>query len=89
MRRSPASTLSSTGTRLAPAMSTPAIDRLLDEARAAGAWAGKVCGAGGGGCVFALTPPDRREAVRDAWRRAGATVLDAEVDPRGLEVTSS
>lgn len=79
----------STRTRLAPSMSTPVIDRLLDDARQAGAWAGKVCGAGGGGCVFALTPPARREAVREAWRQAGATVLDAAVDPRGLEVTAS
>jgi D-glycero-alpha-D-manno-heptose-7-phosphate kinase len=78
-----------TRVRLAPAMSTPVIDHLLVEAGRAGAWAGKVCGAGGGGCVFALTPPERREAVRDAWRQAGATVLDAEIDPRGLEVRTS
>lgn len=78
-----------TRTRLAPAMSTPAIDHLLVEAQRAGAWAGKVCGAGGGGCVFALTPPERRDAVRAAWRQAGATVLDATVDPRGLEVAAS
>jgi D-glycero-alpha-D-manno-heptose-7-phosphate kinase len=78
-----------TRTRLAPAITTPVIDRLLDQARQAGAWAGKVCGAGGGGCVFALAPPDRRDAVRAAWREAGATVLDAAVDARGLEVTAA
>lgn len=78
-----------TRTRLAPGVSTPAIDRLLSTAVSAGAWGGKVCGAGGGGCVFALTPPDRRAAVREVWRAAGATVLDTAVDPRGLEVTVS
>ena len=78
-----------TRTRLAPGVSTPAIDALLAEAVGAGAWAGKVCGAGGGGCVFALAPPERRDAVRDAWQRAGATVLDAAVDPHGLEVAVS
>ncbi|MFN8644556.1 MAG: GHMP kinase [Candidatus Binatia bacterium] len=78
-----------TRTQLAPGVSTPEIDRLLAAASAAGAWAGKVCGAGGGGCVFALTPPERREAVRAAWRAAGARVLDAAVEPRGLEVTTS
>ena len=78
-----------TRTRLAPGVSTPDIDRLLAAAVGAGAWAGKVCGAGGGGCVFALTPPERRQAVVDAWQAAGARVLDARVDPRGLEVHTS
>jgi len=74
--------------RLAPGVTTPTIDALLDAARAAGAWGGKVCGAGGGGCLFALAPPDRVEAVRDVWRAAGARVLDAGIDPEGLQVTT-
>ncbi len=45
-------------TRLAPAVTTPFIDTLLADAVGDGAWAGKVCGAGGGGCVFCLAPPD-------------------------------
>jgi D-glycero-alpha-D-manno-heptose-7-phosphate kinase len=78
-----------TRTRLAPGVSTPAIDALLAAAVDAGAWGGKVCGAGGGGCVFALMPPDRREAVRASWHAAGARVLDTAVEPHGLEVTVS
>ena len=74
--------------RLAPGVTTPTIDALLDAARAAGAWGGKVCGAGGGGCLFALAPPDRVEAIRDVWRAAGARVLDAGIDSEGLQVTS-
>jgi D-glycero-alpha-D-manno-heptose-7-phosphate kinase len=54
---------------------------------AKGAWAGKVCGAGGGGCVFVLAPPDATGAVRASWTRAGAMVLDAVVDPTGVVVT--
>lgn len=79
----------STRTRLAPGVSTPDIDALLSAASDAGAWAGKVCGAGGGGCVFALTPPEHAGAVRAAWRSAGARVLDARVETRGLEVHTS
>ena len=73
--------------QLAPGVTTPEIDALLAAAIATGAWAGKVCGAGGGGCVFVLAPPDATDAVRQAWTRAGATVLDAVVDPTGVVVT--
>jgi len=73
--------------RLGLGVTTPRIDALLDQARAAGALAGKVCGAGGGGCLFCLAPPERRTAVGDALAEAGATVLDAGIDTRGLEVT--
>ena len=73
--------------QLAPGVTTPEIDALLASAVAAGAWAGKVCGAGGGGCVFVLAPPAATSAVRHAWARAGATVLAAVVDPAGVIVT--
>lgn len=73
-------------TTLAPAVTTPRIDALLDDAVAAGAWAGKVCGAGGGGCVFCLAPPARTDAVRRRWRDAGATVLDAPIETAGVRV---
>ncbi len=73
--------------QLAPGVTTPDIDDLLASAVAAGAWAGKVCGAGGGGCVFALAPPEAVDAVRQTWARRGATVLDAVVESRGVVVT--
>jgi D-glycero-alpha-D-manno-heptose-7-phosphate kinase len=71
---------------LAPGVTTPEIDSLIETAIAHGAWGGKVCGAGGGGCVFALAPPACVPAIRDAWARAGAGVLDATIDARGLDV---
>lgn len=73
--------------QLAPGVTTPEIDALLDTAVAAGAWAGKVCGAGGGGCVFVLAPPAAAPRVRQAWASAGASVLDAAVDVAGVIVT--
>ena len=42
-------------------------------ARAAGAFGGKVCGAGGGGCLFCLGEPDRIPAIRDAIAANGGT----------------
>jgi D-glycero-alpha-D-manno-heptose-7-phosphate kinase len=72
--------------RLAPAVTTPRIDDLLARAIAAGAWAGKVCGAGGGGCVFCLAPPERTDAVRRAWDEAGARLLQTPIERDGVRV---
>jgi len=73
-------------TRLAPGVTTAYIDGLLRHARAAGALAGKVCGAGGGGCLIALVEPDNRDAVSDAIGEAGATILPLALDTQGLIV---
>jgi D-glycero-alpha-D-manno-heptose-7-phosphate kinase len=72
--------------RLAPGVTTPAIDALIDRARAAGATAAKVCGAGGGGCLFCYGPPEARSAVADALARGGARVLDYRIDMEGLRL---
>jgi D-glycero-alpha-D-manno-heptose-7-phosphate kinase len=72
--------------RLAPGVTTPQIDELIQRAVAAGAYAGKVCGAGGGGCLFCLTPPEDAAAVRDALASGGARVLDFQVETEGLRV---
>lgn len=72
--------------QLAPGVTTPHVDALLEGAVDAGAWAGKVCGAGGGGCVFALAPADRTDAVRRAWERGGARILHTAVDIDGVIV---
>jgi D-glycero-alpha-D-manno-heptose-7-phosphate kinase len=52
----------------------------------AGALAGKVCGAGGGGCVFFLIDPARRAEVCRAVLAAGARLLDCQIDLDGLQV---
>ncbi len=70
--------------RLAPGVSTPAIDDLIARARAAGATAAKVCGAGGGGCLFCYGPPDARDAIRDALAQGGARLLDYRIERDGL-----
>ncbi|MBM3819905.1 MAG: GHMP kinase [Acidimicrobiia bacterium] len=70
--------------RLAPGVTTPAIDDLIARATAAGATAAKVCGAGGGGCLFCYGPPDRREAIRAALAAGGARLLDFRIERHGL-----
>jgi len=72
--------------RLAPGVTTPAIDNLIARAFAAGAQGAKVCGAGGGGCLFCLAPPSRVPAVREALANGGARVLDFHIETTGLSV---
>src|SRR3984893_18190213 len=58
-----------------PTISTKLIDRVIDSARRNGALAGKVCGAGGGGCVVLLIEPDARQRLEKTIVEAGAQVL--------------
>ena len=70
--------------RLAPGVTTPAIDGLIARAMAAGATAAKVCGAGGGGCLFCYGPPDARAAIATALAAGGARLLDYTIERDGL-----
>ena len=72
--------------KLAPGVTTPEIDAMLGAARAAGAIGGKVCGAGGGGCLFCFAEPDDIPAVRKALADTGARVLDFTIEARGLAI---
>lgn len=74
--------------RLAPGVTTPAIEQLIGRATAAGARAAKVCGAGGGGCMFCLTDPGDVAAVREALADGGARLLDFRIETTGLDVTA-
>lgn len=70
-------------------ISTPEIEAAIEAATGAGAWAGKVCGAGGGGCIVFLLPPERREAVRAALANVPGQVIDAHPVAHGLTVERS
>jgi D-glycero-alpha-D-manno-heptose-7-phosphate kinase len=74
--------------KLAPGVTTPEIDAMLAAARGAGAIGGKVCGAGGGGCLFCFAEPDDVPAVRKALADTGARVLDFTIEARGLVIDS-
>jgi D-glycero-alpha-D-manno-heptose-7-phosphate kinase len=72
--------------RLAPGVTTPAIEALIARAAGAGATAAKVCGAGGGGCLFCYGPPEARPAIAEALASGGARLLDYRFEPEGLRV---
>ncbi|MGH9775947.1 MAG: GHMP kinase [Candidatus Acidiferrales bacterium] len=66
-----------------PSISTPLIDAIIARARKAGALAGKVCGAGGGGCVALLSEIDNKKQVEKAVAEAGGQLLPVRIDLRG------
>ncbi len=67
---------------LASNVSSPLIDKLYDAGINAGAWGGKVVGAGGGGCVMFLASPDKHDAIRQAV----SSVAKAENLPEFKEI---
>jgi D-glycero-alpha-D-manno-heptose-7-phosphate kinase len=71
---------------LAPGVTTPDIDMMLAAARRAGAHGGKVCGAGGGGCLFCIGDPQDVPAMRQALAASGARLLDFRIETEGLKV---
>lgn len=75
--------------QLAPAISTPEIEEILAFGGEHGSGAGKVCGAGGGGCLFLMMDPDLKPGIDRLARTRGFRVLDFECAPEGLTVTTS
>lgn len=75
--------------KLSPKVSTPTIDKAIDAALKGGAIAGKVCGAGGGGCIAFLCRPGTREPVSaalGALQSDGVRVLAARPTRLGLHL---
>lgn len=50
---------------LAQGITNSTIDKLYEAGMNAGAWGGKTLGAGGGGCVLFLAPPEQHEEIRN------------------------
>lgn len=71
---------------LAPGITTPFIDQLIEVARASGAEAAKVCGAGGGGCVAFYCEQGRKAEVEDALSKAGGQIIPYRIAREGLSV---
>jgi D-glycero-alpha-D-manno-heptose-7-phosphate kinase len=70
----------------APGITTASIDHLVKITRRSGALGAKVCGAGGGGCVFFLVERGAKERVTKMIEETGAVVLPVKVATRGVTV---
>jgi D-glycero-alpha-D-manno-heptose-7-phosphate kinase len=75
--------------QLAEGISTPVLENLLRTASAHGAWGGKACGAGGGGSLAILCPPERKSDIAAALQREGGEILSARPVGSPLSVTES
>jgi D-glycero-alpha-D-manno-heptose-7-phosphate kinase len=72
--------------QLSPGVTTPMIEALIADASAAGARAAKICGAGGGGCLFCVADPADVPAVQQALAHGGARLLQYHIETDGLRV---
>lgn len=71
--------------RLAEGITNERIDELYERGIKAGAIAGKVVGAGGGGFLLLLCPFTRRPEIAQAMEEAGARIMQFHFEERGVQ----
>lgn len=69
-------------------VSNQALDRLVYAAREAGAYGAKLTGAGGGGCIIALSSLEKSERIAKAIEKAGGKAIYAEKSDEGVRIES-
>jgi D-glycero-alpha-D-manno-heptose-7-phosphate kinase len=72
--------------KLAPGITTQEIEELIEFGITNGSRTGRVCGAGGGGCVVFLIDPFTRPYLYDLAKEKDYKLLDFEVVREGLTV---
>ncbi|HEV3085634.1 MAG TPA: hypothetical protein VGX96_00320 [Candidatus Elarobacter sp.] len=75
--------------RLSASITNSRIDELYEAAIQAGAWGGKLLGAGGGGYLLVCTPFTRRTAVARALQDRGGQIVDFQFDLNGVRSWSA
>lgn len=53
---------------LASGISNPQIEQMYEQTLKAGAWGGKILGAGGGGFLLTIAPPNKHEKIKKALK---------------------
>jgi len=67
-------------------VSSEKLEALISAAKKAGAWGAKLSGAGGGDCMIAVAPQDKRQHVINEIRAAGGTVMDVTPGEQGVRL---
>jgi D-glycero-alpha-D-manno-heptose-7-phosphate kinase len=69
---------------LSDGISNPQLEEMYSKAKAAGAWGGKVTGAGGGGFLLVAAPPEKSIQVARALQ--GHRQLPVHISPEGARI---
>lgn len=64
------------------------LSSMIYAARDAGAYGAKLSGAGGGDCMIAIAPEDKKQAVIDGIIQVGGQYVQVETNAEGLKVES-
>jgi D-glycero-alpha-D-manno-heptose-7-phosphate kinase len=72
---------------LSDGINTPEMQEIAARARALGAGAEKVCGAGGGGCFVMTVPEGKRPEIESKLKSAGVRVMDYRIVQQGVQVS--
>ncbi len=67
-------------------VSTKKLDQMCQAAVGAGAYGAKLSGAGGGDCIIALTPIEKREAVEKAIVKVGGQIIKVNTNAMGVKL---
>lgn len=71
---------------LSDKVSSTTISSIYSIARLHGAWGGKLVGAGGGGCVLLVAPPDKHAAIHAAMSEQGCIWVPFTFEHAGSQV---
>jgi D-glycero-alpha-D-manno-heptose-7-phosphate kinase len=71
--------------KTATGVSNPKVEEMYEVAMKAGAWAGKVSGAGGGGFLMLMTDPENRYTLIRAFNAAGGYASATKLTFEGVE----
>ena len=67
-------------------VSTEKLDKMCNAAIDAGAYGAKLSGAGGGDCMIAIIPEEKREKIEQAIENAGGAVIKVNPNAGGVRV---
>ena len=62
------------------------LNDMISYAISAGAYGAKLSGAGGGDCMIALGPSDRRRSIGEAIEKAGGEIIDVKTNAGGVRI---
>lgn len=62
------------------------LEKLIDAALNAGAYGATSSGAGGGDCILAIAPNEKKQQVIDALKKSGGKIIDVAINADGVKI---